>query len=73
MTHRVLFLPRAVMPRDPETVEFKLHLAEDTFYETVLTPDEARKFALDLMIEAERALGCIAAAQRRKLGNADHR
>lgn len=56
MTHRCLHLPRVVMPRDPETV-CAVTPTEDpgTYFETVMSYDEARRYGLELLMDAERA------------------
>lgn len=57
MSHRVLFKPRVVMSERPEYVVMRTPLEiPNQFYETVLTPEEARRYALDLLNDAERAI-----------------
>jgi hypothetical protein len=45
------------MSERPEAVVIRTPLeTPDQFYETVLTPEEARRYALDLLNDAERAI-----------------
>lgn len=56
MSHRVLYKPRVVMSEQPEMVVSKVPLdSPDTFFETVLDPDEAVEYATQLLNDAARA------------------
>jgi hypothetical protein len=56
MSRRALFLPRVVMSPMPAAVVSKVPTeSPDTFFETVMTPAEARRYAMDLLIDADRA------------------
>jgi hypothetical protein len=56
MSRRALYLPRVVMSPTPASVVSKVPTdSPDTFFETVMTPAEARRLALDLLIDADRA------------------
>lgn len=56
MTRRCLYRPSVVFSEQPDMVVTKTPLdSPDTFYETVLTPIEARRYALDLLNDADRA------------------
>jgi len=56
MSRRALYLPRVVMSQTPTMVVTKTPTdSPDTFFETALTPAEARRYATDLLIDADRA------------------
>ena len=56
MSHRALFLPRVTMSTRPHLVITTVPTDEpSTFFETALTPAEARRLATDLLIDADRA------------------
>lgn len=56
MSHRVLFLPRVVMSQRPHLVVIKTPTeSPDTFYETGMSPAEARRYAVDILNDADRA------------------
>lgn len=56
MSRRALFLPRVTMSERPHLVITKVPTdAPDTFFETAMTPAEARRYATDLLIDADRA------------------
>ncbi|RWK39225.1 hypothetical protein [Mesorhizobium sp.] len=56
MSHRCLYLPRVVMSQRPQMVVSKVPTeSPDTFFETAMTPAEARRYATDLLIDADRA------------------
>lgn len=56
MKPRVLFRPRVVMSEQPEMVVTQTPLeSPESFYETVLTPDEAFEYARQLLNDADRA------------------
>lgn len=54
---RAVMKPVVWQPRNPEMVEYRtpIHHNPDEFFETQLTPEEARRFAIDLLNDAERA------------------
>lgn len=57
-TRRVLYLPKPCMSPDTKMVCIRLPLDNPNEYlETMLTPDEAQNFGLELMIDAARARG----------------
>lgn len=54
--HRCLYLPRVVMSEQPEFVVSKVPLdTPDTYFETVMEPDEAIEYAAQLVNDALRA------------------
>ncbi|RWI33386.1 MAG: hypothetical protein EOR13_17685 [Mesorhizobium sp.] len=56
MSHRCLYLPRVVMSEQPEFVVSKVPLdTPDTYFETVMEPDEAIEYAAQLVNDALRA------------------
>ena len=56
MTHRCLYRPRVVMSEQPEMVVSKVPLdSPDTYFETVMDPDEAIEYATQLLNDAARA------------------
>lgn len=56
MSHRCLYLPRVVMSEQPEFVVSKVPLdTPDTYFETVMEPDEAIEYAAQLINDALRA------------------
>lgn len=56
MSRRALFLPRVVMSERPHLVVTKTPTdSPETFFESALTPAEARRLATDLLIDADRA------------------
>ncbi len=56
MTHRVLHLPRVTPSQRPHMVVTKTPTDNpETFYEGALTPKEARRYAVDLLNDADRA------------------
>lgn len=56
MKPRCLLRPYTTMPRDPETVCVRTPTSSpESYFETVLTPEEAEDYALNLLIEARRA------------------
>lgn len=56
MSHRCLYRPRVVMSEQPEMVVTKTPLeSPEVYFESVMTPAEARCFALDMLIDADRA------------------
>lgn len=56
MSRRALFLPRVVMSERPHLVITKVPTdSPETFFESALTPAEARRLATDLLIDADRA------------------
>lgn len=69
MIPRALLLPRLQQPRDPTTVEYKTPTEDpDTYFETVLTWEEAMLFAAQIQIDAHRAKEAAEAAARRNQG-----
>lgn len=56
MQHRCLYRPRVVMSEQPEMVVSKVPLdSPDTYFETVMEPDEAIEYATQLLNDAARA------------------
>lgn len=58
MIPRAVQVPFVAMPYDSETVCLRLPLPVEPvteYYEATLTPDEARRLGLALMVDAERA------------------
>lgn len=56
MSRRALFLPRVTMSERPHMIVTKIPTdSPDTFFEQALTPAEARRYATDLLIDADRA------------------
>jgi hypothetical protein len=58
-TPRCLHVPYVTIGPDPTKVITRTPLDTDTFYETVLTPDEAEVYGLYLMLDAKRAKAAI--------------
>ena len=56
---RCILVPYVTISPDPTKVVTRTPLDTDTFYETVLTPDEAHMLGLYLLLDAERARGAI--------------
>jgi hypothetical protein len=56
---RCLHVPYVTIGPDPTVVVTRTPLDVDTFYETVLTPDEAECLGLYLMLDAKRAKAAI--------------
>jgi hypothetical protein len=53
---RALYLPRVTMTTRPDMVVTKVPTdSPETFFESALTPAEARRLATDLLIDADRA------------------
>ncbi len=56
MSRRALFLPRVSMSTRPHMVIMKTPTeSPEIFFESGLTPAEARRLATDLLIDADRA------------------
>lgn len=56
MSRRSLYLPRVTMSTRPDAVVVKTPTdSPETFFESALTPSEARRLATDLLIDADRA------------------
>lgn len=56
MSHRCLYLPRVVMSEQPEMVVSKVPLdSPDSYFETVMEPDEAIEYGTQLINDAMRA------------------
>lgn len=54
--NRCLLRPYTTMPRDPESVCIRTPTSSpNEYFETVLTPEEAEDYGLNLLIEARRA------------------
>jgi hypothetical protein len=58
-TPRCLHVPYVTIGPDPTKVITRTPLDVDTFYETVLTPDEAECLGLYLMLDAKRAKAAL--------------
>ncbi len=56
MSHRCLYRPRVAMSEQPEFVVSRVPLdSPDSYFETVLNPDEAIEYAMQLLNDASRA------------------
>lgn len=56
MSRRALFLPRVTMSERPHLVVTKTPTdSPETFFETAMTPAEARRYAVDILNDADRA------------------
>ena len=57
---RSLMTPTVWQPEDPSTVCYRTPTeSPNTYYETVLTPDEAEMFSFWLLVDAKRAKAYI--------------
>ena len=62
---RALFIPKVWAPEDPCTVCLRTPTSEaDTYYETVLTPDEADMLSFWLRVDVMRARAYIETDRR---------
>lgn len=56
MSRRALLLPRVTMSQLPNMVVTKTPTeSPDTYFETAMTPKEARRYAVDILNDADRA------------------
>lgn len=58
-------MPYVWQSEDPETITIRTPITvPDEYFETVLTPEEARRLAIDLLNDAERAAHMVAVNKR---------